>query len=283
MTPNSVLLLIFSGLLHASWNFLLKASKEKYVTLWWAYLLGGLAFAPLILPRGMPDISILPWLILSVVIEILYLVLLSYSYQKTDLSAIYPIARGSGPIFITLWSVFLIGERLGLAGILGILLIILGIAMVSFQKSISFREFATKNGLMLGLLIGFTISCYTTIDGMMVKRSDPIVYSWLVLTLMPVVSAPLVMKRFSAKVTIRVLKQQPMLIFFIGSLTYLAYTIALIAYRSAFISYAGAIREVGIVFASIGGWLLLKEGFGWQRAIGSIVVFAGILVISVFA
>lgn len=282
MATNSVLLLIFSGLLHASWNFLLKASKEKYLTLWWAYLLGGLVFAPIILPRGLPDPSVLPWLILSVVIEIAYLVLLSYSYQKTDISAIYPIARGSGPIFITLWSVLLIGERLGAEGVVGILLIIIGIGMITFQRSVSFKDFAAKNGLLLGLLIGFAISCYTTIDGMMVKRTDPIVYSWLVLTLMPILSAPLVLKRFTLGTTIQVIKKQPLLISLIGALTYFAYTIALIAYRSAYISYAGAIREVGIVFASIGGWLLLKEGFGWQRAVGSVVVFGGILLISIF-
>lgn len=283
MSAVSIGLLIISGLLHASWNFLLKIADEKYVALWWAYLLGGIAFLPFVLPRGLPDPSIWGWLILSGAIEIVYLTSLSFAYQRSDLSSVYPIARGSGPIFITIWSIWLLGERVGAAGFVGILLIITGIAIINFQQNISLKNVFSRDGLLFGMWIGFTISCYTILDGMLVKRTDPIVYSWLVLTMMPIIASPLIFWRFPRSTVVNVIKRKPLLIFAIGALTFLAYTIALMAYRVAYISYAGSIREVGVVFASIGGWLFLKEGFGWRRVIGSGVVFLGIIVISAFA
>lgn len=283
MSSLSIVLLMTSGLLHASWNFLLKASDDKFTTLWWAYLLGGLAFAPWMIGRTFPSPDVWLWLLISVLVEIIYLVLLSISYQKTDLSVIYPIGRGSAPVFITLWSILLMGEKPGFAGLFGIFLIIIGIGLVSYPFSMKVAVSDLKQGLLYGLLIGLTISCYTMIDGAQAKRTDPIMYSWLVLSVMPIVSAPLFFNRFPINSITGTIRKQPMRIVLIGVLTFLAYTVALVAYGFSYISYAGSIREVGIVFAAMGGWLLFKERLGWQRLVGAMTVFSGILVIGILA
>lgn len=279
MTAISIVLLMTSGLLHASWNFLLKASGEKFLALWWGYLLGGLVFLPFMIGRPLPPPSVWVWLLVSVLVEIIYLALLSFSYQKTDLSVIYPITRGSGPVFITLWSILLIGERPGPGGLVGILLIIVGIGLVAYRSSPKQGKAYLKSNLPLGLLIGFIISCYTLIDGTQSKRTDPIVYSWLVLTIMPILSTPLLLVRYPISEIKDSIKKKPIKLLLIGVLTYLAYTVALIAYSFSYISYAGSIREVGIIFAAIGGWLFFKERLGWQRLAGVLTVFIGILVI----
>jgi len=283
MSALSIVLLMTSGLLHASWNFLLKASEDKFTTLWWGYLLGGLAFAPWMIGRSFPSSEVWFWLLISVLVEIIYLVLLSISYQKTDLSLIYPIGRGSAPVFITLWSVLLLGEKPGYAGLFGIFLIIIGVGLVSYQTSVKVNRSVLKHGLLFGLMIGWTISCYTMIDGAQAKRTDPIMYSWLVLTLMPIVSTPLLLTRYPLKSITDSIRQHPWRIILIGVLTFLAYSVALVAYSFSYISYAGSIREVGIVFVAIGGWLIFKERLAWQRLVGALTVFAGILVIRILA
>jgi drug/metabolite transporter (DMT)-like permease len=60
----------------------------------------------------------------------------------------------------------------------------------------------------------------------------------------------------------------------------ITYIMVVYAYSITRVSYAGAIREVSVVFAALAGWLWLKERFGIVRTIGSILIFMGIIVIS---
>jgi drug/metabolite transporter (DMT)-like permease len=65
-----------------------------------------------------------------------------------------------------------------------------------------------------------------------------------------------------------------------GALTLLVYGLVLTAYTMAPLAYAGAIREVSVVFAALAGWLWLGESFGARRLAGAVTVFAGILVLA---
>jgi drug/metabolite transporter (DMT)-like permease len=60
-----------------------------------------------------------------------------------------------------------------------------------------------------------------------------------------------------------------------------SYMLVLIAFSLATVAYAGAIREISIVFGALAGWLWLKESFGRIRVIGAIIIFAGIVTILV--
>ena len=65
-----------------------------------------------------------------------------------------------------------------------------------------------------------------------------------------------------------------------GVLTQLTYLLVLQAYAIGRVGYAGAIREVSVVFAALVGWRWLGEGFGSLRTAGAALIFAGILVIA---
>ncbi len=80
--------------------------------------------------------------------------------------------------------------------------------------------------------------------------------------------------------TLQVGRERWRRILLIGSAGLLAYALVLNAYAIAQVSYAGALREVSIVFAALAGWKLLGEPLGRVRVIGSLVIFAGILLIA---
>lgn len=65
----------------------------------------------------------------------------------------------------------------------------------------------------------------------------------------------------------------------IGVLMLVAYMLVLVVYGFSSVSYAGAIREISIVFGALAGWLWLKEKFGFVRVAGALVIFSGILII----
>ena len=67
----------------------------------------------------------------------------------------------------------------------------------------------------------------------------------------------------------------------LGLLSLLAYWLVLNAYAIAPVSYAGAMREMSVVFGALTGWIFLKEGFGAVRAFGSVIIFAGILIVAI--
>ncbi len=70
-------------------------------------------------------------------------------------------------------------------------------------------------------------------------------------------------------------------IIMVGIATMFAYIFVLQAYTIASVSYAGAIREISVVFGALAGWLWLGEGFGVARTAGAALIFLGILVIAV--
>src|SRR5687768_7481065 len=64
--------------------------------------------------------------LLSGVIEAGYFVLLSAAYRRGDLSVVYPIARGTAPLLAVAIGVGLFGERLGVPGSVGVVLLLAG-------------------------------------------------------------------------------------------------------------------------------------------------------------
>ena len=67
----------------------------------------------------------------------------------------------------------------------------------------------------------------------------------------------------------------------VGVLILLTYAMVLAAYSAGRVGYAGAIREVSVVFAALIGWRWLGEGFGSVRLVGALLIFAGIVMIAV--
>ncbi len=122
---------------------------------------------------------------------------------------------------------------------------------------------------------------YTVIDGAAVRFTDPSPYTVVVLGLSAVFTAPAVLARYGQKAMLAEWRANWPRILLVGVLMMLTFVLVLHAYTLAQVNYAGAIREVSVVFGALAGWLWLNEGFGVQRAIGAALIFAGILVIAV--
>jgi len=108
----AILLLLLSAALHALWNLLLKKSQEKYIAMGWQVMISGIFAFFLLFFTGFPPRSMWLFAIISMSLEAVYFILLSNAYSDSDFSLVYPIARGTAPAFLMLWSVLFLREKL---------------------------------------------------------------------------------------------------------------------------------------------------------------------------
>jgi len=283
MSIPALLLLFVSASLHALWNFLLKRSQEKYIAMGWQVIFGGVFAFFVLLIVGLPQRSMWIFAVVSMFLEAIYFILLSNAYTDNDFSLVYPIARGTSPAFIMLWSVLFLHEELTTGGMIGIGLIVCGMITIGTSSLIQNRGSKLHiKGILLALTVALMISFYTLVDGAAVQSGSPLSYGLLMFTLVPILTTPYNIRRYGWKHFASAWKGERIPIILAGVLGVTAYLIALFAYTIAPVSYSGSIRQVSVVIGAFLGWQFLNEQMGGTRVIGAIVIFAGILAIAVF-
>jgi len=279
----AISILLVSAVLHTAWNLLIKQAEDKYIVTFWMVTFGGLFALIALFFTGLPPRAMWLFAVVSVCVEVVYFISLSYAYHDNDFSLVYPVARGAAPAFIALWAFLFLHERLTTGGAIGLALIIGGLVVIGVnaltQANVTRVHF---KGVAVALFIAFLISIYSTIDGSAVKNGYALPYVMTMFALVPFVISPFIFRRYGWARIREVLVKQPVRVPLAGVLGVLAYLMAVFAYSIAPLSYAGAVREVSVVFGALSGWWLLNEKLGGVRVIGAFVIFAGVLIIAVF-
>ena len=283
MPPIALGLLLVAAALHAGWNLFVKRAREKQVFTWWGLVVGSVCFAPLLLLSQSFPLRIWPYVIFSALVEGAYYIILTRAYEHGDFSQVYPMARGAAPAFLVVWAVLFLGERPRPAGFVGLALLVLGLVIVGGNTWWSLRKTTalSTSGIVLALGVALCISIYSAIDGAAVHIVAPLPYTVLVISLSTVFITPMILVRYGGHAAVAEWRANWFRIAIVGILMLLSYMLVLQTYAIAHVSYAGAIREISVVFAAFIGWRWLGEDFGFLRLIGASVIFAGILVIAV--
>ena len=278
-----VLAVLFGALLHAGWNALVKASADKAVDTALLHFLGALVALPFALWLGLPDPASWPFIAASLLIHIAYYFALVGAYQHGELGLTYPIMRGFAPLLVALGSATFIGESPSSAAWLGIIGITLGVALVGLARPGE----ALHHGKALAFAFANAgiIAAYTLVDGLGVRAAgDALRYVMILFVLDGVAYPALVWLRRSPQgrsdIVAYARRRWPMALLG-GSASVGSYAIALWAMTRAPVASVAALRETSVLFAAILGTLLLKEKFGLQRALGTVVIVAGVLALRV--
>ena len=132
------------------------------------------------------------------------------------------------------------------------------------------------------LPVALCISIYSAIDGAAVQTIPPLPYTVAVLGFSAICCAPFIVWRHRfAPLAAEWRRNWPRIVA-VGALNLATYMLVLTAYARAPVAYAGAIREIGIIFAALVGWRWLGEAFGRARTLGAALIFVGIVVIAAF-
>ena len=288
MTALSLSLILVSSLAHSTWNLLLKQSGDKEVFVWCLLTVASLLLVPLggallwFNPIDQPGW----WFVLATIaLHILYFVLLGRGYAVGDLSLVYPIARGFGPMLVPVLAVLILGETVALQAVVGIVAIVVGIYTLSWWGR--FRSLARRPLDILrnpdtryAILTGVTIAGYALVDKKGVGHVQPFLYMYLMTLGSAVGLSPYILRQRGIGAIGREWRTNSRPIVAAGLLTFLAYGLVLTAFSLSRVSYVAPAREVGIVFGVLMGVLLLKEPFGGGRLLGSSFVVIGLLLIA---
>jgi drug/metabolite transporter (DMT)-like permease len=279
----AIALLLTSAALHALWNLLLKQSSEKYIAMGWQVIISGIMALIALFFTGLPPRSMWLFALISMALEAFYFVLLSFAYSDHDFSLVYPVARGSAPALVVIWSILFLQEIPSVGGFIGIATIICGLIIFGITSFLQPHQGKPQfKGIAISLGIALIISIYTLVDGFAVKHGPVLPYALSMFTMVPVLTTPIIVRHYGWEHFVEAWRRQPARLVLVGFLGVVAYMFALYAYSIAPVNYSEAIREVSVVMGAFAGWQFLGEKMGKIRVIGAAVIFVGIVLIAVF-
>jgi len=285
MSLFCLLLVLLSACLHVVQHVALKRARDRMSFVWWMWLWASLLFIPVPILFWQPG-SMLAWaiIVISAIFEALYYVAMTKAYKMGDLSIVYPLARGTAPLLILVWSALLLRERPSVGGVCGIGLIICGLCLVNLQRLSAWREIGLRLGQSAprwALLAGVCISCYTTMDKAGVRLMAPLFYTYLAMTLTLVWLTPGTLRAVGWQGLLAEWRASRFNSLVAGFTAMAAYMLILYVMQTgAPASYVGATREISVVLGAMAGVFFLKEQSTITRVLGSVLIAVGVATIA---
>ena len=287
LETSALVLIIAAAAMHASWNGFAKVSKNILGLMWWATVFGTLGYG-VWLATGLGFVlspaSRIPFLI-SAICETGYFVTLVRGYSQGDLSLVYPLSRGSAPIFAVFLGAAVLAENLPVLGYFGILLMVAGVFVASQpieQAKIKFGlvSIVSDRAVRWALASGLFIAIYSIFDKIAVSATKPLVYNWWVFVGNTFLWAPFVWRPINFRANFNELRNNWWSVLIVAVLSVGAYAAALAALALTSASYVVAGRGLSVIIGAAIGSFMLKERFGTVRIIGATLMVAGLALIA---
>lgn len=285
MTPLALALVLMAAFMHASWNYLAKRAGGGAAFVW----LFGTVSALLYTPFALWMLSGLNWSLSpdqlvfmagTAVIHCVYFLLLQRGYRAGDLSLVYPLARGTGPLLATVAAIAFFGERPTALALGGATLVIGGILFMALRRGDVTRAATHPEAIGYGLLTGTMIAAYTLWDKHAVAALlvPPLLLDWANNLGRTLLVSPYAVRHWSR---VRdVWRKNRREVIGVGLLCPLSYILVLSAMVFTPVSYVAPAREVSIVIAALFGAHLLSEPDAPRRLAGAAAIVLGVVALA---
>jgi drug/metabolite transporter (DMT)-like permease len=281
MDPFVFAAVLFAAACHAGWNATIKGGLDPLATTV-LISIGAAIVAAVFLPVvGLPAAAAWPWCGASVLIHLAYFAALIESYRAGDMGQVYPIARGSAPLMTALVTTAFIGERLGVLGWSGIVLLVAGVIWLSLRGG---RDLARldKKAVGFALFTAVTICAYSVVDGVGARHAGSAnAYSVALFVGMGPIMAIYALIRRGPEV-IAAMGRHWGLGLAGGTLQLGAYGIAIWAMTVAPIAIVAALRETSVLFGALIAIVFLKEPLRASRVAAALIIVAGLTLIRLY-
>ncbi|PLX73521.1 MAG: EamA family transporter [Desulfuromonas sp.] len=289
MSTTAFILIVFSALMHAFWNLLVKSSHHKTVFIWWMFAISGSMFNIYLLlrpePFPVPDLKVLALALGGSVCFVLYHLFNGRSYRTGDLSIAYPLSQTS-MLYVPIWGAFLLKESLSPVGAFGILLVLAGAYVVQLPSLGSadilrpFRNLGNQS-VQFALAAGFIYSVGSILDKMGVMTYSPLYFTHLMVCCMFVLmTGNLIRPGYRGKVREEWQKSR-WLILLSGPVMMSSFLSFRFGLQMAPVSYAVPVRQVSLLIAVLIGVLFLGERCGRIRFTACSLILAGVFLIRI--
>jgi drug/metabolite transporter (DMT)-like permease len=269
---DALALALAAAALHAGWNLLIARAGDPEGAGAAAQLFAAVVFAPLAAATWHVEAAALPYIAASTAAEVAYFTLLAAAYRRSEMSLVYPIARGLAPVLVLIGAAVATGARLAPAAVVGVLIVAVGIALV---RGIRARGDLRSTGMAVAIAV--TIACYTVIDKSGLRHAATIPYFELELGLEAVIYAAGLSAVRGPGVVRRGFSRWSMAA---GIGMFGAYGLVLAALRLAPAAPVAAVRETSVVMATALAAVYLHERVTRERALGAVLVCAGVVALA---
>jgi len=284
-------LILLAGVIHASWNIAAKKANGDARFAFQSGVFMAVVWAPVGITLGwsvVPTWGAKEWgfITLSGVLHVFYYVVLLRGYRKSDLTVVYPLARGSGPLLSSLVAILFLGEKISLVGVAGIFGVVLGVFLVAggprlfHKKHDPAQRERVQKGIRYGVLTGAFIAAYTVTDSYAVKflAMSPILLDYMSNFVRLVLLLPAALH--DRATTVRMWREQWKYALLVAAISPVSYVLVLYAVQQAPISHVAPAREVSMLFAALIGGHLLREGDRMLRLLGALFIAAGVVALA---
>jgi len=270
-----IILVLAAALMHASWNLILKKADDKAIAVMSIYFSSlPLALAGLWI-EGLPKLTALPVILLSAVLQTGYSISLFKAYDRGQLSSVYPVARGSAPVFIFILSYVFFNPEIPAKTFVGILFICTGLIAYGLLQLWQNQEETRQ--LAFALLTGLFIAFYSITDAYGVR---------LVGSALSFFGAMALFNRLFLFLYLIVIERNffPRLVrgyhhsYILGGLiSFVCYLTILQAYQYLPVALVSSLRETSILFAILLGAMFLREKMTTDKTALALILALGIV------
>ena len=285
MTFGALILILAAAFIHASWNLLNKRASGHVTFTWLVAVLSAVFYTPVALgvifvthlEIGIVELGLMAG---SAALHSAYFILLNQGYRVGDLSLVYPLARGTGPLLSTIAAILLLGERPSALALTGALLIIAGVVVITSHPN-SLRQSGVKTAVLYAALTGLFIAAYTLWDKQAVSRFavPPLILDWGS-NLVRAIFLTSLAARYPQETRLE-WREHRVEAIGIAVLAPLSYILVLTAMQFTPVSYVAPAREISILIGTAMGTRLLAEGDGRRRLVAASAMVLGVVALAV--
>ena len=288
MPLSALALVVLAGFIHACWNIAAKKAGGDVRFVAFTSVVLMVFWAPVGLWVGWQQVPLwgaIEWALVlaSALLHVGYFTVLLRGYRLADLTVVYPLARGSGPLLSSMVAIVFLGEHISALGLVGIFGVVGGVFLIAGGPGLwkaahdPQQQARVRTGIFYGLTTGIFIASYTVIDGYAVKVAlvSPILVDYVGNLLRLVFLLPSLLRERPVVAQMWHLQRKYALI--VGILSPVSYVLVLYAMQVAPLSHVAPAREVSMLFAALLGGHLLGEKDRGPRILGAAWIAAGVM------
>lgn len=287
MSSLAFILILFSALMHALWNLLVKRSSDKTAFIWWMFLLSGGLFN-LMLPFVPGEFPVLSWRLLLLgaagsVCFVLYHLFTGRAYRQGDLSLTYPLAQ-TAMLYVPLWGVLFLGEHISFFALAGILLIAFGAYCLQLRRvtwsevSRPFRNLR-DGSVQAALAAGLVYSFGAVVDKTGVREFDPLHFTYvLVMFMLALLTGYMLQPRCRGRLMAE-WRSSRGLVLWSGPVMLCSFLSFRFGLNLAPMSYAVPVRQASLLIGVLIGVLCLGESCGRIRFASTMLILSGVFLV----
>lgn len=263
-------MMIVSGAIHATVNAVLKSGEDKLASRALIDLSGGLLVLPAIFFFPAPH-GAWGWLAGSLVVHAIYFLALVRAFEIADMSATYPVMRGTAPVFAAMGAVIVLDDAITVPVAIGMGLVTTGILLSAIGRNL------TRAALGYSLITGMAVACYTVLDAGGVRAAPtPMSYiAWAFFVLGAVIGGAF--GAWRGRAFLAYTKRNWRQCVLAGGLGVVSYGLAMLAFSVGELPRLAPLRESAILFALVIAVVFLREKADRLKIIGGTIIFAGVV------